>query len=397
MKGPIVYVAGVSWDAVPGTDRNLVERLGRCAPVIWVDPPQSLLAARRADAVRRLVSFSEVGEGVRRLQVLGPPAMTRFGVRTVAWAWLFSRLRHALRGGAVPVALVLANPECVFPRGVAGRRLYYVTDDWVAGASLMGLSARRIARLQRRNARDADVVMTVSQHLSSHLQRRLSLGNAVVLPNGCDPALFADVAAARSRPGAASPPPLAGFVGQLNERIDVSMLEAVAGTGLEMLLVGPRTGREASWARRLDDLIARPNVTWVGQQPLTQLPAFLGRMTVGMTPYADTEFNRASFPLKTLEYLSAGLPVVSSATPSAQWLETDLVEVAPTAEEFARCVARQARSEPQEDDVIARVRFAEGHSWRSRAEDLAKLASGGVDGCLTESAEAARRSPLERQ
>ena len=40
------------------------------------------------------------------------------------------------------------------------------------------------------------------------------------------------------------------------------------------------------------------------------MPSYMAALKVGLTPYGDNEFNRASFPLKTLEYLSAGIAVV---------------------------------------------------------------------------------------
>ena len=54
-------------------------------------------------------------------------------------------------------------------------------------------------------------------------------------------------------------------------------------------------------------------------------------MDVGLTPYADTPFNEASFPLKTLEYFSAGLPVVSTDLPGSRWLRDDLARSEPAA------------------------------------------------------------------
>ena len=53
-------------------------------------------------------------------------------------------------------------------------------------------------------------------------------------------------------------------------------------------------------------------------------------------PYGRTEFNKHSFPMKTLEYLSAGRPVVATSLPAIRWLDTDLVPLADTPEAFAR-------------------------------------------------------------
>ena len=119
---------------------------------------------------------------------------------------------------------------------------------------------------------------------------------------------------------------MVGVVGHLTDRIDISLLEAVVDSGLSLLMVGPRDPR---WEpERFERLIASPHVQWVGLKPFAALPGYLRLIDVGITPYQDTAFNRASFPLKTLEYLAAGRGAVSSDLPATRWLQTDLVQVA---------------------------------------------------------------------
>ncbi len=90
-------------------------------------------------------------------------------------------------------------------------------------------------------------------------------------------------------------------------------------------------------------------------------------------PYGDTQFNRNSFPLKTLEYLAAGRPVVATPLPAVRWLETDLVAQAASPEAFAAAVLRQAPLARGPALVAARRELAMRHSWPARAEQLARL------------------------
>jgi teichuronic acid biosynthesis glycosyltransferase TuaH len=103
------------------------------------------------------------------------------------------------------------------------------------------------------------------------------------------------------------------------------------------------------------------------------MPAYLNRINVGITPYTDSEFNRASFPLKTLEYLAAGLPVVSTDLPATRWLGADLIRLAADPPEFVAAV-RSAAAEPRSDGKIAaRRNLAAQHSWSVRADRVATL------------------------
>ena len=93
---------------------------------------------------------------------------------------------------------------------------------------------------------------------------------------------------------------------------------------------------------------------------------------VGLVPYGATEFNRYSFPMKTLEYLAAGRPAVATSLPALLWLDTDLVSLADTPEHSQRR-SRNAAGPPRPGVDRRRREFASGHSWAKRAEDFAEL------------------------
>ena len=102
------------------------------------------------------------------------------------------------------------------------------------------------------------------------------------------------------------------------------------------------------------------NVTWEGEIPAVEVPARLAGAAAGITPYADTEFNRSSFPLKTLDYLSAGLPVVSTDLPAARSLGTGHVAREATPADFTRALRKVLADTPDPRQIRERQRFARG-------------------------------------
>jgi glycosyltransferase involved in cell wall biosynthesis len=166
------------------------------------------------------------------------------------------------------------------------------------------------------------------------------------------------------------PRPIAGVVGQINERLDMDLLDAIADTGQSLLLVGPRYEQAEETRVRVDALLRRPNVQWVGRQSFERVPGYLATIDVGLTPYAINSFNEASFPLKTLEYLAAGRPVVSVDLSSARWLDTALVSIAEGRHDFVVKV-QKCLAEYRSDSLLAeRRRFARQHSWDARADAI---------------------------
>jgi teichuronic acid biosynthesis glycosyltransferase TuaH len=388
----LVWIAPVPWDGIPGTDRAMAREMTRYAHVLWVDPPVSAVtpARLRGDVSGGILpSLSAAGDCITRLTPVALPGLSRPGVRATTAPLLRAQISWTLRRlGIRPTAIVAGYLEDVLGRWNGAVNVLYVTDDHVAGAGLMGLSAGRLQAQERQAVARADVVAVVSPRLAEHWS---ALGaNPVLIPNGCYP----DAGGAAPAPAVtALPGPVAGLVGQLTERIDVGLLEAVAGAGFSLLLVGPYDPR---WEpERFAALIAQPNVHHTGRVPAREVPSYLAAMDVGLTPYASTPFNQASFPLKTLEYFGAGLPVVSTDLPGSRWLQEDFVSSDPAAAsqlmalasgktEFAAAVRRLAgepgtpattepRPGPGGDTARAASAraFADRHSWPRRADALA--------------------------
>ncbi|MBI1759639.1 MAG: glycosyltransferase [Actinobacteria bacterium] len=375
MTSRVVFCAGTSYDGLIGSDRHLATALSAHAPVLWVDPPVSVVTPQRfrGAAGRRLTPrLTHLDSRLVRLTPAALPGWSRPGVRATTWPLVRAQVRWALRRlAATPRAVVACSLDDVLTGWAPGvRRVLYGTDDYVAGARLMGQDAARLERDERRQLARADLVLAVSPVLRDRWTGQ-GVPEVVVLPNGCDAERFAG---ADEAPWPASLPadrPIAGLIGQLSDRIDIALLEAVADLGSLLLVVGPL---HPGWEpERFAALTRRPNVRYAGEVGKAELAGYLGAIDVGLTPYRDSAFNRASFPLKTLEYLAAGRPVVSTDLPATRWLATDLITTAGTPTGFAAAV-REAFSTARRPDLVVRRRaFAAGHSWARRAGTLAGL------------------------
>jgi teichuronic acid biosynthesis glycosyltransferase TuaH len=251
------------------------------------------------------------------------------------------------------------------------QRVLYVTDDWIASADLVGLDREQLLRDQSRLSQTAQTIVTVSELLADQWR---ALGHQpVLIPNGCDTELFGQTENAALPDDVDLVQPVAGFVGQLSTRIDLSLLEAIAARGRSLLLVGPR--QSTLDAAQLERLLAYPNVCWTGPQPFERLPSYLRLIHVGLTPYADTPFNQTSFPLKTLEYLAAGRSVVATDLPAARSLETDAITLVGSCdpEGFATATDRRLDEVVDPSQREAWRAFAMQHSWERRAQEFARL------------------------
>jgi teichuronic acid biosynthesis glycosyltransferase TuaH len=370
-EGLVVYFAGTAWDGNRGSDQHVAERLAGYAPVLYVDPPRSVLGAARVGGLRHLnPRLERLGDRLLRLTPLAPPGPNRPGVRSAGNVLARQTVRTALRRlGATPDVVVVASLSPFLNAVPARLRVLYGTDDFVAGAQLMGLAAGWLRRLERRQLNNADLVIAVSDELAARWQDRAR--SLVVIENGCDDRLFGTADDAAPPDDVVLPGPVAGLIGHLSERIDFGLLEAVADSGHSLLLVGPCPSR--SVLPRLQALLAQPNVQWTGPRPFSDLPRYLRVIDVGLVPYADTPFNRASFPLKTLEYLAAGRPTVVTDLPAMRALPADVITVAGEADSFLAAVTAALAAPPDAAAAHRRRQVAAEHGWDVRARRFAEV------------------------
>ena len=118
------------------------------------------------------------------------------------------------------------------------------------------------------------------------------------------------------------------------------------------------------------------NLHFLGPVPYAELPDWLGSWDAAFVPLADSEFNRAAWPLKFYELLAAGLAVASAPIPAALKLEkqTDGL-VVPANGWGAQDMLAAAKCAL---DLRERARnegpaFAARHSWTARAERILGL------------------------
>jgi UDP-galactopyranose mutase len=133
--------------------------------------------------------------------------------------------------------------------------------------------------------------------------------------------------------------PRLGFFGVIDERFDAELLTAIADAApdWQLVIVGPVVKIDPA------SLPQRPNVHWLGQQPYEILPHLVAQWDVCLLLFARNESTRFISPTKTLEYMAAEKPIVSTPIQDVISLYGDCVSVADTAGEFITACARALR------------------------------------------------------
>ncbi|AKF03841.1 Glycosyltransferase [Sandaracinus amylolyticus] len=270
---------------------------------------------------------------------------------------------HALRPEVLwfytPMALELAD-------GLHARRVVY---DCMDELSAFAGAPPRLRELERALFERAHIVFTGGHSLYESKRRHHPRVHA--LPSSVEPEHYLRARVPQDDPPdqASIPHPRAGYFGVIDERLDLSLIEQLADArpDLQLVFLGPIVKVDPNALPR------RPNLHWLGMKKYEELPSYLAGWDVALMPFALNEATRFISPTKTLEYLAAGLPVVSTAIRDVvrPYGERGLVHVA-DASTFAHAVD-EARATDRARHRAAADAFVARTSWDSTWNRMREL------------------------
>ena len=174
------------------------------------------------------------------------------------------------------------------------------------------------------------------------------------------------------------PHPRLGFYGVIDERLDIELLAAVADARPDWAIVmaGP-----VHWKISPEDLPQRPNIHYVGSKAYAELPRYLAGWDVALMPFAINEATRFISPTKTPEYLSGGVPVVSTPIKDVVRHYGDLegVKIAADAQSFVDACERALALPEGGDWLKAADTLLADNSWENTFSRMSKLVEEAVD------------------
>jgi hypothetical protein len=357
--------------------RALFEAYARRARFLYLEVGGPGVGAGLDDRLprRSTPSSTDLRAGPEIVRVAGSLPGRRFRIVN-EWNWWFAArtvLRALRRGESGPLILVSQTPDLLPTlRGLpADATVYLVIDDY-AGLARDPVSARHAARGHRRMAREADVALAISLPLAEDLRRYRGL--VYETTTGVDCATFAAAADGPIWPAiAALPEPRVGLIGNLNDRIDWPLIEAIARRrpDWQIVLVGPVHQAGAGTTAALSALGRLANVHRVPEVPAAAIGSCAIGLNVCLIAYRPGAGTDGINPLKLYQYLAAGRPVVASPLPALESFR-DVIAIGRSEAEFESCIAgalargsnlaaraqRQARVRPYDWDRIAEQRLA---------------------------------------
>jgi UDP-galactopyranose mutase len=365
--GPMLVFSHLRWNSVYQRPQHLLTRLASAfGPVLFVEEPV------HTNAIAPFWERTRVADGV---EVLCPHTRSpEFGFSDAQCPDLMALLDDLAESEAGlndPILWIYTPMALPFARRFRPALTVY---DCMDELSAFAFAPPQLVAREADLMEAADLVFTGGPSLYRAKKGRHA--NVHCFPSSVDAAHFGR---ARKR-GALTEPadqmglphPRLGFFGVLDERMDLHFLSALAAARPDWFIVMVGPVAKIDWA----SLPQAENLHYLGPRGYGDLPAYLSGWDVCLMPFAQNEATRFISPTKTLEYMAAERPIVS--TPIADVAEPygDIVYLADRPQTFVAACERALREADGPEGrrragLMRRVLSAT--SWDATAESMSRL------------------------
>jgi len=359
MRSPLLCLSHLRWDFVWQRPQHLMSRFARDRQVFFVEEP--IFRDDAGEAPHGAILETREVDGVVVAQpVCRDPGPGGGAALDAMYARLVEQLvrDHDLQDVTAwfYTPMLLPAISRISPALV----VYDAMDEL---SLFKGAPAELLPREERLLA-TADIVFTGGVSLGKAKASRHD--NVYAFPSGVDVKHYRSALAPdTSVPAdlASLPTPRLGFFGVIDERIDLDLLDALAAARPEtqIVLLGPVVKIDPA------DLPRRPNLHYLGQKQYRDLPSYVKGFDVCLMPFALNEATRFISPTKTLEYMAAHKPIVSTPVADVVGQYRDAVQIAGDVNAFSTAidVALGETDEQRQKRVDAERRILARSTWEA--------------------------------
>ncbi|MDX2137538.1 MAG: glycosyltransferase [Chloroflexota bacterium] len=367
----LVCISHLRWDFVWQRPQHLLSRMAQRQRVFFIEEPVASVEAKIPYLQRQMWQGENDAEVVV-VRLVQPVEQARWiGHGDPLTAATYQRLlREYMQEQHVrhPILWLYTPMAQHFINALRPKLLVYDVMDQLS--AFKGAPADIVER-DREVLERADVVFTGG--ISLYQDKRDYSYNIYPFPSGVEADHFAQAtdsqALARPEDIVHIQSPIVGYYGVIDERMDLKLIQQIADERPEwnLVLIGPVVKIDPQ------ELPQAANIHYVGMKTYEQLPAYLAHFDVALIPFAMNEATRYLSPTKTLEYLAAGKPVVSTPIHDVIELYGSVVNIGYTTAEFIQHIADALTQPVTAEQRQAETLLLQEYAWDAIAERMQRL------------------------
>ncbi len=377
-KKLVIIVSAANWDGVYHRPHHFARRFARLddTKVLYVEPPVTLLGPIKNR--ESITTWKNWKNGAREVEenlfVLSPPpvfpfAMKNEKVNKINQRKIAREIQKTINDFKLPTTKpVLYNflPSTINMLEFFdfAEKIYDCVDDH---SEFNGLINKEVMlNMEKRICETADLCLATAQKLLDDKVQWNS--NFHLVNNGAEYEHFSNESVL-NEPAPSDFPinskPTIGFVGGIGTWIDLKWMIELANRTKDthnFVVIGPASVDISS-------LTKQQNVSYLGPKHYNELPKYYHRFNFAISPFKIERLTESVNPIKMYEYLSAGLPVISTGLVEVKRY-SDVVEICDTGNDAADYI-EQFTDTPEQKAI--RKQTGKDNSWDSRFKSVLSL------------------------
>ena len=273
-------------------------------------------------------------------------------------------LRKTLGSNYYPDIIFAFDPQFYILHEVFSKalKIYYCVDHVASNAVLEEAQVRILSK--------SDIVIVASQQLYQDFKEKHE--NVHYVPHGVN--LFEEDNDIELKKRIESwfhdkkNKAVFGFLGRINIQIDFKIIDYVARQNPNAIiaLIGPKSSE-------VKDVVAKlpQNVFCPGPVPAIGLKYCLKHFDVGIVPYVMNHYNTRRNPIKIMQYIAGGIPVVTTQI-GEDFKQNDFVYQCTNPQEFEKKLVA-AYQHNSNMSAKERIRWKKENSWTQRIKSLEEI------------------------
>jgi glycosyltransferase involved in cell wall biosynthesis len=357
----LVVFSHLRWEFVTQRPQHLISRLAQKHKVLFVEEPIPVNDSQ-AKGTANLLSVTP------NLTVLQPKIDTPLQIDD-----LLPIVEKTLKSKGISLPVVWFY-SAAFVDILKGLKHSLVVYDCMDELTAFKGASKELKLQEKKLLSVANLVFTGGKSL--YESKKKFHDNVHCFPSSVDRSHFEKVLADETQLPAdiiSVPQPIAGYYGVIDERIDLDLLSQIADlrADISFVMIGPVVKIDP------ESLPKKKNIYYLGGKPYGHLPNYLKAFQIATMPFALNESTKFISPTKTLEFMAALKPIISTSIYDVKRDYSDVLEIITNAQEFSKAIDKYL-AETDNEKKNRENKFSqilEQTSWDQTAGSMEKLIS----------------------
>ncbi|MBF0694224.1 MAG: glycosyltransferase [Flavobacterium sp.] len=343
----MVVFCHLRWEFVYQRPQHIISRMAKSQKILFIEEP-----IPHSESEKNTANFIEVSENIHVLQ---PKVDSLEDIKNV--------IPKYVNNTAIEIGWFYSPSFVVLLDHFSFSKIVY---DCMDELSLFKGAPVQLLDQEKFLMSNANIVFTGGKSLYDSKKRLHK--NVYCFPSSVDQLHFAKALNGVEIPAdiANLPHPIVGYFGVIDERLDLELLNqtAINNPDVSFAMIGPLAKIHES------DLPRPGNIHYLGMKSYEELPGYLKTFSVAMMPFALNDATKYISPTKTLEYMAAGKPIISTPIKDVVRDYQHCVTIVESADEFGKAIQYHLENMNDLSLEIAYSEILERTSWDNTADKM---------------------------